>query len=293
MIDKDLGLIIFIYIFFMCILIFYNFKKQAFMITLMVSFYIYFNYYYSSIPEFIINLKKIIRLIIKNPNEISDKYLNTKNTNDNKISEEYLNKYNNINNDNNDLIGKEYNESGIYIEEIEKEFKEIDNNKNINKEDEYNIIKIIPSCYKLNILKEKIYKFIKNNVPNYTKEYLQIKQLNNKKKFITKIKYHLNKQFYILKIIINNNLEELNYYQQIKKSQKEILLLIHNTIYINHNSINNVEKLIEYIKNIFNEINNDIATYVNNRQPHKYKDFIMTKNEFTPYNNYNEDNILF
>jgi hypothetical protein len=164
------------------------------------------------------------------------------------------------------------------------------NNHNLNIEK--NSISHISSTAMLNNIKTQVYKFIDEYIPIESRKALQVKQQNNREVIKEEFNKLINKYFKIIYFLINTNSEELNYYQQLKNIEKEILTLIHNTIFLNHKSDKEAEKLINNLQNIFINIQKELSAVINNKNTHHQKDFIPTINEFKASNNY-EDNILF
>jgi hypothetical protein len=259
---KDYGIFILLYILFCSILILkLGMYKQCFIITILIVFYLYYKFYYSSIPELINNTKSTFNNITNNYNNISS------------INDE--NNISSINDENN--ISSINNENNI-------------NKKNIKLESD--IISLIPSSYKLNIIKEDIKNFIDNYIPENSRNALQVKQENNKVNAKNKINKYINKYFITLNTLINNSSNELEYFQQIKNYEKEILTIIHNSIFLNHKANDQAGLLIDKTKTIFNNIQSELSTLINTRNSHHNKEYIPTINEFKDIHNF-ENGILF
>jgi hypothetical protein len=160
-----------------------------------------------------------------------------------------------------------------------------------NIELESSVITDIPSLAKLNTIKTTIFNFIDKYIPEESRPTLQVKQENNKKKNKQTITNLINKYFIVISKLIKSNNEELNYFQKLKTIEKEILTIIHNSIFLNHNADKEADKLISKITIIFTNIQNDLTKIANKEIRHK-NDYIPTINDFKPLNSY-EDNILF
>lgn len=251
---KNIGLIVFLLITISGIFIYYNLQKQLLMILLLGGIYIYYSVYYSSGNEFINNIKNL--------------FLSVK---DNKLDEFVSHEK--------DLLEK----GAVQTDKFEE-------NKNL----ETQVIKKLPISHTLNLLKEKIYEFIKIYIPedNHLTLVKTDEIPNNKLETKDKIDNLLNKYYQMLNILLTVNSEELNYFQQLEKIEKEIKLLIHNNIFINHKSEDAIEKLLKIIDNEFKKIKKDLVNIVNKRKSHKYKDYLPTNNEINPANKF-EDGILF
>lgn len=251
---KNIGLIIFLLITISGIFIYFNLQKQLIMLYLLGGIYIYYSVYYSSGNEFINNIKKL--------------FLSVK---DNNIAEFVVAEK--------DLLSK----GAVQTDKFEE-------NKNL----ETQVIQKLPVSHSLNFIKEKIYEFIKNYIPedNHLTLVKTDEIPNNKLETKDKIDNLINKYYQMLNILLTVNSEELNYFQQLEKIEKEIKLLIHNNIFINHKSEDAIEKLLTLIDNEFKKLKKDLVETVNNRKSHKYKDYLPTNNEINAANKY-EAGILF
>lgn len=265
---KKYGIFVLIYILFIWIMIKFDFSKQAFMISLLIAGYLYYINYYSSIPELINNTKSSFNDII-NKSGI--------NGNNSGINGSGYNKNNSNNSD--------YTNNNQYNSKL-------DTLPSIDKSIEREVIKDTPTIHKLTVIKQEIYTFIDTYIPEISREILQVKQDNNKSIAKTRIDTLINNYIGLCNVILKNDREELNYYQQIKSCEKEILTIIHNTIFLNHKSDNAAGELIARIREIFAEINTELSNKVNSRATHHQKDYIPTNNDIKPANNY-EAGILF
>jgi hypothetical protein len=235
----------------------FDYTKQMIMISLLLVSYLYYNTYYSSLPELFNTAKSSFNNIVNNDFNLNNY------TNDND------NVNNNVNNstDNSTLIQE-------------------------NKKIESNVIAESSSMYKLNIIKKDIFEFIDKCMPETSREVIQVEQQNNREVAKKQVDMLINKYFALCNILLSVNKEELNYYQQIENIQKELTLIVHNTIFLNHKCENEAGNLIQKITSIFTECNNDLAIKINNRNTHHQKEFIPTKSEYSPANKF-ESGILF
>jgi hypothetical protein len=250
---KDYGVFVLVYILFISILILkFGYTSQAFMITILLIGYLYYNTYYSSVNELVNNTSDTFNNVVN-----GNLMLNT-------------NKFNSIKEENIELNN------------------DLDRNLSVEK----NVITNIPSISKLIVIKKKIYDFINEYIPVESRADLQVEQQNNRE--IANIGFNnlINRYFKITELLINMNSEELNYYQQLKNIEKEILTLIHNSVFLNHKADISAGKLINELKTIFTNIQKELSYFINNKSTHHQKEFIPTISEFTAANNY-EDNILF
>lgn len=267
---KKYGIFVLIYILFIWIMIKFNFNKQAFMISLLIAGYLYYINYYSSIPELINNTKLSFNDIINN--------------NNNNI---VTNSSHSINNSSHNENNRNYD----YVETNQYNSK-LDTLPIVNKSVEREVIKGMPTMHKLTVIKQEIDAFIDTYIPEISREVLQVKQENNRSVAKLRIDILINNYIGLCNVILKNDREELNYYQQIKSCEKEILTIIHNTIFLNHKSDNAAGELIAKLREIFAEINTELSNKVNSRSTHHQKDYIPTNNDIKPANNY-EAGILF
>lgn len=258
---KDYGIFVLVYILFIILMVKFGYTKQMIMISLLLVSYLYYNAYYSSLPELFNTAKSSFNNIVNNDfnlNNLSDNSANNSSNADN---------YANNSTDNSTLIQE-------------------------NKKIETNVISESSSMYKLNIIKTDIYEFIDNCIPETSREVIQVKQQNNREVSKKQVDILINKYFALCNILLSVNKEELNYFQQIENIQKELTLIVHNTIFLNHKCENEAGNLIQKITSVFKECNNDLAIKINNRNTHHQKEFIPTKNEYSPANKF-ESGVLF
>jgi hypothetical protein len=257
---KDYGIFVLVYILFIILMVKFDYTKQMIMISLLLVSYLYYNTYYSSLPELFNNTKSSFNNIINNSSNDNDFNLNN-------------NDFNLNNNDDNKL-----NDNQELIQE--------------NKKIESNVIAKSSSMYKLNIIKTDIFEFIDKCMPETSREVIQVKQQNNREVAKKQVDILINKYFALCNILLSVNKEELNYYQQIENIQKELTLIVHNTIFLNHKCEHEASNLIQKISSVFKECNNELALKINNRNTHHQKEFIPTINEYSPANKF-ESGILF
>lgn len=261
---KDYGIFVLVYILFIILMIRFSYTKQMIMISLLLLSYLYYNTYYSSLPELFNNAKSSFNNIINN-----DFNLNNSDNN-----------FDNNSDDNN--FAKYANSKSTDNQEIIQE----------NKKVEKNVISESSSMYKINNIKSDIYEFIDKYMPETSRKVLQVEQQDNRKVAKTQVDILINKYFALCNILLSVNKEELNYYQQIENIQKELTLIVHNTIFLNHKCESEAAILIQKMSNVFIECNNDLANKINNRNTHHQKEFIPTKNQYNAANKF-EANILF
>jgi uncharacterized membrane protein len=288
---KDYGIFVLVYILFIAIITLkFGYYKQAIMITLLLTGYLYYKSYYSSLYELFDNSKNVLEHIAKGDiktinktdlssynHDINNHDINNSFINDNVVNTNNINHVNNIN-----------------------DITEIKTTRNLKIES--TVIEKIPSISKLNTIKVDIYNFIDEYIPEESRKALQVKQQNNKVIIKNEINNLINKYFEVMSILISTGSEELNYFQQLKTIEKEILTLIHNSVFLNHQADNAAGKLISDITHIFTNIQTEITRIVNGGTGEnnngqvihkKYQsEYIPTINEFKEANSY-EDNILF
>ena len=259
--EKENGIYIITYLFFIGIMLNLKLYIQAFMITLLGLTYIYYKKYYSSLTEFFNTTKKTLNNVISLNPKINNTILN----------QDFNDNNNNINNNNINNIN-------------------INQQKNI----ERNVIKEIPTVAKLNELKTKMLEYVDIHVPQYQFPSLQVPQED----LIEKTKRNLEELFVrhynLYNKILTEPSSQLNYYQQIKKVQSDILTIIHNTIFLSNTNEEPANELITEAINVFNIINNELAKKNNNTEIiHKGYEYIPTNNELKAANSFNYDSSLF
>lgn len=261
---KSIGLIFFIYITFTVIMINYGLYKQLGMITILILFYIYYNKYYTSIPDLINNIKNIntstLETIITTP-------LNSN------IHSDYNNAKNNIND-----IGN-INDTDNYTDNYTDNAVKIKTRK---------IISEIPISGKINTYFENnIIPFIDEYIPINIHQYLQVKSDNTNALYKSELKLLINNYIILLHEIILKDDESLNYYQQIKNIENIILNKLHSVIFINNKSHDIVNNIISELKAIFYNIQIELETKINKKTITRNKEYIPSVNEIPASNTNN------
>lgn len=255
---KKIGLYFFIYIITSLIFIQLNLYKQLLTLTLLLLFYIYYNYYYSNLNELFNYIKNEGNNLISPGNDLKyDLKYNTENKIDNKK-----------------------------IDNNEEVIKDTINQK-LNKIN----YKYIPSLGNLENVYDITNNFANNYIPIISNPSLQIKQDNNIENFKIKIDKLIKEYNNVIYNMLNKRVEELNYFQQLKNIKKEICLLFHNIIFINHLAEPEINNVIQKIKNIFKKIEDEVIEYFD-KKPHKWQNEYLDNNKFNAANTY-EENILF